>query len=314
MKLNIVTGKQQRAQRVCFYGVESVGKTTLAAQAENPVFLDVENGTSHLDVPRIAVKTWGALIDAVRALATNEYSQFRTVVLDSIDWAERLCIDDLKAEKKIKSLEEIPYGKGFTMASERMARFLNELDRLIDVGTHVVLIGHAQVKRVEPPDQVQAYDRYELKLIKQTGPLVKEWVDHLFFLNFKTRIVESESGKAKGRGGKERVIHTSHSAAFDAKTRSELAEELPLAWESVAPIFGKVAAAVPVVAPSVTTPVATSNAATYLEPHEPAVNAWLLAKGKIAEGQTWRDMPASMMTQVEQRPEDFLRAVAVAAA
>ena len=261
MKLNIVTGKQLRAQRVCFYGVESVGKTTLAAQAESPIFLDVENGTSHLDVPRIAVKTWGALIDAVRALATDEYSQFKTVVLDSIDWAERLCIEDLKAEKKIKSLEEIPYGKGFTMASERMARFLNELDYLIDVGRHVVLIGHAQVKRVEPPDQVQAYDRYELKLIKQTGPLVKEWVDHLFFLNFKTRVVESESGQAKGRGGKE--------------TKEALG--------------------------------------TYLVPHEADVNAWLLSKRKIAEGQTWRDMPLAMMAQVEQRPEDFLRAVATAA-
>ena len=316
MKLNIVTGKQLRAQRVCFYGVESVGKTTLAAQAESPIFLDVENGTSHLDVPRIAVKTWGALIDAVRALATDEYNQFKTVVLDSIDWAERLCIEDLKAEKKIKSLEEIPYGKGFTMASERMARFLNELDHLIDVGRHVVLVGHAQVKRVEPPDQVQAYDRYELKLIKQTGPLVKEWVDHLFFLNFKTRVVESESGKAKGRGGKDRVVLTSHTAAYDAKTRSELAEELPLAWESVAPIFGKVAAPAKPVAVEILgrEHKETKEAlGTYLEPHEADVNAWLLSKRKITKGQTWRDMPPVMMTQVEQRPEDFLRAVAAAA-
>lgn len=315
MKLNIVTGKQLRAQRVCFYGVESVGKTTLAAQAESPIFLDVENGTSHLDVPRVAVKTWGELIDSVRALATPQYSQFRTVVLDSIDWAERLCIEDLKVEKKIKSLEEIPYGKGFTMASERMARFLNELDYLIDAGRHVVLIGHAQVKRVEPPDQVQAYDRYELKLIKQTGPLVKEWVDHLFFLNFKTRVVESESGKAKGRGGKERVVMTSHTAAYDAKTRSELAEELPLAWEAVAPAFGKVAAAAKPVAVEILGREHKETKAalgTYLEPHEAQVNAWLISKRKIAEGQTWRDMPLPMMAQVEQRPEDFLRAVASA--
>ena len=313
MKLNIVTGKQQRAQRVCFYGVESVGKTTLAAQTQDPVFLDVENGTAHLDVPRVSVKNWGELIDAVRELATPQYHQFKTVVLDSIDWAERLCIEDLKAEKKIKSLEEIPYGKGFTMASERMARFLNELDRLIDVGTHVVLIGHAQVKRVEPPDQVQAYDRYELKLLKQTGPLVKEWVDHLFFLNFKTRVVESESGKAKGRGGKERVVLTSHSAAYDAKTRSDLAEELPLTWEAVSPVFGKVSAPAPVAAAKAYAENAKAPVSTYLEPHEPEVNAWLLAKGKIAEGQTWRDMPAQMMAQVEQRPEDFLKAVAAAA-
>ena len=310
MKLNIVTGKQQRAQRVCFYGVESVGKTTLAAQAESPVFLDVENGTAHLDVPRLSVKSWGELIDAVRALATSEYKQFRTVVLDSIDWAERLCIEDLKAEKKIKSLEEIPYGKGFTMASERMARFLNELDRLIDVGTHVVLIGHAQVKRVEPPDQVQAYDRYELKLLKQTGPLVKEWVDHLFFLNFKTRIVESESGKAKGRGGKERVVLTSHSAAYDAKTRSDLAEELPLTWEAVSPVFGKVSAPAPVAAVKAYAENAKAPVSTYLEPHEIGVNAFLVLRGVIQEGQTWRNAPENYLNRITKDPATFLKAVA----
>jgi len=304
MKLNIVTGKQQRAQRVCFYGVESVGKTTLAAQAESPVFLDVENGTAHLDVPRLSVKTWGELIEAVRALATPEYKQFRTVVLDSIDWAERLCVEDLKAEKKIKSLEEIPYGKGFTMASERMARFLNELDRLIDVGTHVVLIGHAQVRRVEPPDQVQAYDRYELKLLKQTGPLVKEWVDHLFFLNFKTRIVESESGRAKGRGGKERVVLTTHSAAYDAKTRSELAEELPLAWESVAPVFGKV--------PGAAAAKPERDLDGELAAQEGAVNAFLLKRGKIDAGQTYRDMPEDFRRKIAENPEGFWRAVKAA--
>jgi hypothetical protein len=217
----------------------------------------------------------------------------------------------LKAEKKIKSLEEIPYGKGFTMASERMARFLNDLDRLIDAGIHVVLIGHAQVKRVEPPDQVQAYDRYELKLIKQTGPLVKEWVDHLFFLNFKTRIVESESGKAKGRGGKERVLYTTHTAAYDAKTRSELADELPLDYASISSLFGAVKTPVAAAAQAYA---AAQPLETYLEPHEQAVNAWLLAKGKITEGQTWRDMPPALRDQVSARPEDFLQAVAKAAA
>jgi hypothetical protein len=309
MKLNIVTGKLQRAQRVCVYGVESVGKTTLAAKMPQPVFLDVEKGTAHLDVPRQEIKTWAELLEVVRELASGSYG-YRTVVLDSIDWAERLCIEDLKAEKKIKSLEEIPYGKGFTMASERMARFLNDLDRLIDAGIHVVLIGHAQVKRVEPPDQVQAYDRYELKLIKQTGPLVKEWVDHLFFLNFKTRIVESESGKAKGRGGKERVLFTTHAAAYDAKTRSELADELPLEYASISSLFGAVKA--PVVA-AAQAYASAQPLETYLEPHEAAVNAWLLERGKITEGQTWRDMPTALRDQVSARPEDFLQAVAKAA-
>ncbi len=316
MKLNIVTGKIQRAQRVCFYGVESVGKTTLAAKMPQPVFLDVEKGSAHLDVPRQEIKTWAELLEVVKELASGSYG-YKTVVLDSIDWAERLNHTDLCEQKKIKSLEEIPYGKGFVMAAERMARFLNDLDRLVDAGIHVVLIGHAQVKRQEPPDQVQAFDRYELKLTKQASPLVKEWVDHLFFLNFKTRIVESESGKAKGRGGKERVIYTTHAAAYDAKTRSELADELPLEFASISSLFGGVKAPAKVVAVEILGrehKETKAALAIYLDPHEAAVNAWCISTGKIAEGQTWRDMPPAFLGQVEKRPEDFLKTVAKTAA
>jgi hypothetical protein len=316
MKLNIITGKIQRPQRVCFYGVESVGKTTLAAKVPNPVFLDVEKGSAHLDVPRQEITTWTELVEVVKELASGSYG-YGSVVLDSIDWAERLNHADLCEIKKIKSLEEIPYGKGFTMAAERMARFLNDLDRLVDAGIHVVLIGHAQVKRQEPPDQVQAFDRYELKLTKQAAAVVKEWVDHLLFLNFKTRIIESESGKAKGRGGKERVIYTTHTAAYDAKTRSELADELPLDYASIASLFGAVKAPAKPVAVEILgrEHKETKEAlAVYLEPHEAAVNAWCIANGKITDGQTWRDMPPAFLARVQQRPEDFLKAVAAAAA
>jgi hypothetical protein len=293
-----------------------VGKTTLAAKMPQPVFLDVEKGSAHLDVPRQEIKTWAELLEVVKELASGSYG-YKTVVLDSIDWAERLNHTDLCEQKKIKSLEEIPYGKGFVMAAERMARFLNDLDRLVDAGIHVVLIGHAQVKRQEPPDQVQAFDRYELKLTKQASPLVKEWVDHLFFLNFKTRIVESESGKAKGRGGKERVIYTTHAAAYDAKTRSELADELPLEFASISSLFGGVKAPAKVVAVEILGrehKETKAALAIYLDPHEAAVNAWCISTGKIAEGQTWRDMPPAFLGQVEKRPEDFLKTVAKTAA
>ena len=61
----------------------------------------------------------------------------------------------------------------------------------------------------------------------------------MWFFRFKTKAVSQENGKAKGIGGKERIILTTHSAAYDAKTRSGLAEELPMEWESVAHVFGK---------------------------------------------------------------------------
>ena len=306
MKLNIVTGKRQRAQRVCFYGVESVGKTTLAAKMPQPLFLDIEDGCHHLDVASQTIKSWTELLEVVKELASGSYG-YKTVVLDSIDWAERLNHTNLCEQKKIKSLKDIPYGDGFVMAAERMARFLNDLDRLVDAGIHVVLIGHAQVKRQEPPDQVQAFDRYELKLTKQASPLVKEWVDHLLFLNFKTRIVESESGKAKGRGGKERVLFTTHAAAYDAKTRSELADELPLEWASIESLF---VSSVPakVLVPQIS-PLDILKAKFVDKGDE--ITAFLRYRGKIGEDQQWTDAPLDYIAQVHATPSKFLDAVDV---
>jgi len=286
--------------------VESVGKTTLAAKMPQPLFLDIEDGCHHLDVASQTIKSWTELLEVVKELASGSYG-YKTVVLDSIDWAERLNHTNLCEQKKIKSLKDIPYGDGFVMAAERMARFLNDLDRLVDAGIHVVLIGHAQVKRQEPPDQVQAFDRYELKLTKQASPLVKEWVDHLLFLNFKTRIVESESGKAKGRGGKERVLFTTHAAAYDAKTRSELADELPLEWASIESLFvSSVPAKVPV--PQLS-PLDILKAKFKDKGDE--ITAFLRYRGKIGEDQQWTDAPLDYIAQVHATPSKFLDAVDV---
>jgi len=51
--LKITDGKIKRAQKVVIYGSEGIGKSTFAAQFPNPLFIDTEGGTSHMDVRRI---------------------------------------------------------------------------------------------------------------------------------------------------------------------------------------------------------------------------------------------------------------------
>ena len=95
--MKITKGKQTRAQRVVIYGVESVGKSTFAAKFPKPLFLDIEGGTSHLDVDRCEVSNWKQLTDA---LAEAKATDYKTIVIDSADWAERLCVEDLLASTK----------------------------------------------------------------------------------------------------------------------------------------------------------------------------------------------------------------------
>lgn len=296
--MKITKGKIQRAQRVVTYGVESVGKTTFAADFPNPLFIDIEGGTAHLDVPRVEVGNWQELLATVKECLTVE---FQTIVLDSVDWAERMCVEALLAESKKTSVEDFGYGKGWVMVAERMSRFLTSLDSLIEAGKNVVLIGHSKIQRVEPPDLMSAYDRYELKLSKQVSPLVKEWADELWFFRFKTKVVKGDNDKAKGIGGKDRVMLTTHSAAYDAKTRSGLAEELPLEFASVSHLFQTsekkaVARTLP-----------TSRLQEQLAGEEEVVNAFLTARGVIQQGQTFRDAPEDYMNRINGRVEQFLQ-------
>jgi hypothetical protein len=302
--MKITSGKQQRAQRVVIYGVESVGKSTFAAQFPKPLFLDIEQGTSHLDVDRCDIGSWKQLTDSLTECRSSDY---KTIVIDSADWAERLCIEDLLATTKKTSIEDFGYGKGWVMVAERMARMLSSVDALIEAGKNVVLIAHSKIHKFEAPDALAAYDRYELKLSKQCSPLLKEFADELWFLRFKTKVSTTDTGRGKGIGGKERIILTTHSAAYDAKTRSGLAEELPLVWESVAHLFEpvSVSAAMPASAEQPEQPPAQDWKARLAE-HEGAVNQFLISRNVLTSEQTWRDCEPEYLHRVAGRVDQFV--------
>jgi GTPase SAR1 family protein len=302
--MKITKGVRKKAQRVCLYGVESVGKTTFASKFPSPLFLDIEQGTSHLDITRAEIANWKDLLAAITEAKAME---FETIVIDSIDWAERLCIEDLLATNKKSSIEDFGFGKGWVMVAEKMSRLLTTLDEVIDANKNVVLIAHSQIKRFEAPDAIASYDRYELKLSKQSSPLVKEWADELWFMRFKTKVTTSETGKGKAVGGKDRIILTTHSAAYDAKTRSGLPDELAMEWSGVAHLFQQKEEE----KPTLLIPVAENktDATQILEDNEAYVNGFLQSKGNIQKNQTWRDCDAAYLNKIYSKIEDFMVAV-----
>ena len=236
MGLRIVRGKQAAPAKVVLYGGEGIGKTTLASQFPDPLILDTEDGTNQLDVARVVVGDWQTMRTAVAALAVDRQG-FSTLVVDSIDWAERLLVEWVCKDNGKDSVEAFGFGKGWVMVAEQMGKFLDSLDNLVRAGMNVVLVGHSTVKRVSPPEMTEGYDRHELKLSKQVSPLVKEWADAVIFLNYRTRVVEGNDGRAKAVGGKERFMFADRSAAFDAKNRYGLPAEMPMNIAALAPMF-----------------------------------------------------------------------------
>jgi hypothetical protein len=236
--LAIRRGKITRPQKVVIYGPEGVGKSTLAGQTPEPVFLDTEGGTHHLDVARLdAATTWEEITTTVTQLAKADHP-FKTLVIDTADWLEKRLAEHLCRKSNKDSIEDFGYGKGWVLLTEEFGRFLNSLDALLARGIHVVFLAHATVKKFEAPDQAGSYDRFELKLSKQVAPLVKEWADVVLFANYVTKVAEKDNGKMRGIGGKERVLFATHTAAYDAKNRHGLADKLAFSIEALAPVFG----------------------------------------------------------------------------
>ena len=239
-KYQLILGIQKTAVRAFVYGPEGIGKSTLAAKMPDPIFIDIESGTNQLPVARMPRPTsWAMLKSEVQAVRDGDVPSCRTLVIDTADAAETLCISSVCAEQSVDGIEKIGYGRGYVFVREEWGRFLDLLSEVAERGINIMLLGHSRLTKFERPDESGAYDRYEPKLIDSKRASVsdatKEWADMVLFLDYKV-YVEEDNGKAKATGGK-RVVHTTHHVCWDAKNRFGLPDEMPLNDATVSAIY-----------------------------------------------------------------------------
>lgn len=242
---SVSKGKQVGANRLCFYGPEAVGKTTLAAHAPNPIFIDIEDGSKELDVARYVFEggdavpsSFDQVMEALRDILMNEHD-YETLVIDSIDRLQSLiwkhCIDrdtgkasmlNQKA-KKLVSIESYGFGKGYVVANDELRKLLSALDVIRKRrNMHIIFVGHVLVKLFKDPAS-EDYDRYQIRAHESFGGQIKEWVDVLGFCSFQGGGGSAfEGGKSKGWASGDRIIQFERGAAFDAKSRIPLPPEV----------------------------------------------------------------------------------------
>ena len=256
--MNITTGIQNKPIKAVIYGPEGIGKTTFAAQFPKPLFIDTEGSTARQNVARTDAPTSLAMLTSILTeLRSNDHG-FRTVVLDTADWAEKLCIRAACSKKEgISGIEDFGYGKGYVYVYEEMGRILNLLSDIWEHGLNIVITAHAAIRKFEQPDEMGSYDRWELKLINSPKcnvcAMLKEWADMVLFANYKTYsvAVDKDGKKRKAQGGGERVMYTAHNPCWDAKNRFGLAPELPFDFGQIAHLFGAAPAPAPAPQPAI---------------------------------------------------------------
>lgn len=241
---DITSAGSDLPNRYGMHAVEGFGKTSLATHAPKPIFMQsrgetgletlIESGqvgpTAHFP----ACETWEDARAQIRFLIEGEH-QFKTLVIDTVNGMERLmheyvCIRDFGGDWGDKGFGG--YMRGYEVSLAEWRLFLNELDELRAVKKMTIFIlAHTRVKTFKSPDTAD-YDRYMPDMHEKTWGLTHKWLDAVLFGNFEVIVQQGRNGdvtkKGKGTAGNVRILYTQRTAAYDAKNRLGLPEEIEM--------------------------------------------------------------------------------------
>jgi len=228
----IESGKKAAPRRVLLYGTHGIGKSTFGSMAPAPIFLPTEDGLGEIDCDSFPLcLSFPEAINMMAELYGLDHN-YKTLVVDSLDWLERLIWADVCEKKFVKSIDEIGYGKGYAFASDQWRRFLDGCTALRSAkNMTIIFIAHSKIEKYEEPG-AESYDRYKPKLHKLASGLIQEWFDEVLFTTYKVATRSIDEGFEKKRtipiGNGERVIYTTERPAHVAKNRLALPVEIPL--------------------------------------------------------------------------------------
>lgn len=227
----IQKGPAQREKRILIMGVEGVGKTTALVQCPNPIVLCAEDGITEeqfAGVSHYSPSDWSDTFGFLDYLINSEHNH-KTLGIDTVDWLEPLAVRHMCFRDGKKDIEEYGgYGKGQVVLANEFRPLLVKLEQLQRAKNMlIVMTAHTQVKQFNNP-MGDNYDRFEPACEKKVSALIKQWCDVNLFARFDTATYkDSKKARAKGVGGQTRIVHTTFSAAWDAKNRCNLPAEMP---------------------------------------------------------------------------------------
>lgn len=223
--------------RLLIYGPEKIGKTSLAAEFPDPVFLRIECGPSEgLELHGWDIGNYAEFLEAIGVLYSDDHD-FKTVVIDSTSSLESRVIwpEVCRLGDGVGHIEDFGFGKGYKLAIPIWEQALSALNDLrTDKGMSVVLLGHSLTKNFGDPE-TQSYSMFDVALQDaekvSAAARIKREMDAILFIK-KDVTVEKEDPKNKhnnrviGKGGSTRWIHTEGRPAFVAGNRYSMPEKI----------------------------------------------------------------------------------------
>jgi hypothetical protein len=218
------------------YGEPGIGKSTFASNAPKAFFIDTENSLKYLREGIVSaggrverVRTYEQVLECIDALISQPH-EFRTVVIDTLDWLEQMIHTKICAGAKAGSISDkfndvVNFGKGHIIAANYAKEITDRLNRLNDERRMaVILTAHNVVKGVNDPDG-DGYDRHTLKMHEKFASHFTEWADCVLYAKQDT--VLGTSGKPLMG---EKVFKTCETRGAVSKNRLFLPPKIPMSW------------------------------------------------------------------------------------
>ena len=202
------------------YGMGGIGKTTLACSFPSPFVLLTEDGMVGQQVPATPViSKYNDVTSIIRQLIEEEH-EYKTLVIDSITQLESVIWDYTCQRNGYASIESPGYGRGYVEVDADWRNIFNGLRKLRDVrNMYIVLIAHDDVKMVNDPTTSTSYDRFQMRLHKRAEALVREQLDILAFMRYRTSVAKNEDGSQRFFNDDVRSISLQPNPAYTAKCR-----------------------------------------------------------------------------------------------
>jgi len=236
MTIKINKGRKPRPRRVLVYGENGVGKSSFAAQWPTPVFLNLEDGIGDIDCDSTDVLS--NLDEFYKALIAVSESQYETVVVDTIDWLEKLIFAVVASNAGKATVEDIGFGRGYQAVEQQWQDLLKGFTYLWSSGKHVLFTCHEQIEKFTNPEG-DSFNFWRPSLHAKGSGCITEWCDEVFFLRFRVNTITKDEGfgakRAIGIGGTDRVIKTTKTAGYEAKNRLGLPDEIAPTFEAIRP-------------------------------------------------------------------------------
>lgn len=229
----ISTGTIERPPSLIIHGGAGVGKSTFASKFPDPLFIDTDNRTAHLDVKRIRPDSWEDILDIFKHVAKGEIA-CKTIVVDTLDHAELLLHSQLCSDHSVSTIEEVSggYGKGYIAALGEWRRFGAAMDAVRSRGVGLVLLAHSADKTHKNATG-EDYGRIEIKLDKRAAGFLRERVDAVGYASFDTVLVTSkESKRTRAKSTGKATLSFAPSAAVETKRFAKYPEKCEFTYEA----------------------------------------------------------------------------------